>query len=89
MTRHASAIAAAELRVAQSRHDLRVGLRRVQWRLSQPSVLAAAVAMGVLLGFALTRRGRTGAVAGMLATGLLRYGAEYLIAGADTPRRIR
>ena len=89
MARHAPAIAAAELRVVQSRRELRAGLRRAQWRLSQPSFLAAAVAVGALLGFSLTRRGRTGAVAEMLATALLRYCAEYLTAGADPSRRIR
>ena len=78
MTRHTPAIAAAELRVVQSRLELRAALRRVQWQLSQPSVLAAAVAAGALLGFLLTRRGRMGALAGPLAAALIHYGARYL-----------
>jgi len=82
MARHARAIAAAELRVVQSRHDLRDGWRRVRATLSQPIFVATAVAAGVLVGFSLTRRGRT------LAAALVRLGVEYLIARALPSRRI-
>lgn len=44
------AIVAAELRVAQSRSNLRDSLRRLRTGLSQPSSLVAALAVGVLLG---------------------------------------
>lgn len=81
-----SAIAAAELRVVQSRRDLRDGWGRLRRRLSQPSSLAAAAAAGVLVGFSLTRRGRTGAVARSLATALIRLGVEHLVAAADRAR---
>lgn len=86
--RYASAIVAAELRVVQSRRELRDGLRRLRYRLSRPSFLAAAAAVGALLGFWLTRRGRTGAVVGLLATALIRHGVKYLLAGADPSGRI-
>jgi hypothetical protein len=82
MARRARAIAAAELRVVQSRSDLRTGWRRVRSKLSQPPFLAAAAAAGVLVGFSLTRRGRT------LAAALVRLGVEYLIARALPSRRI-
>ena len=65
----ASAIAAAELRVKQSRRELRGALHLLRSRLSQPSTLAAAT----LFGFLLTRSGRMGAVFGALGTALLRY----------------
>jgi hypothetical protein len=89
MARRASAIAAAELRVVQSRRDLRDGWRRVRFRLSQPSFLAAAAAAGALLGFSLTRRTRAGTVARPLATALILLGVEHLIAGADRARRAK
>lgn len=86
MARHASAIVAAELRVVQSRRDLRDRLRRLRCRLSRPSYLAAAAAVGALLGFSLMRRGRTGVVAGALATALIRYGVQHLLLPrASTP----
>lgn len=78
MGRHASAMVAAELRVVQSRRELRDGLRRLRSRLSRPSSLAAAAALAALLGFLLTRRGRLGAVAGALAIALIRRGVERL-----------
>ena len=84
MARSAS-VAAAELRVVQCRSNLRQDLRRLRTRLSQPSSLAAALAVGVLLGFSLTRRGRTSAVVGMLATAVLRYGAQYLLTSKTPP----
>jgi hypothetical protein len=77
MAPHGSAIAAAELRVVQSRHNLRVGLRRLRRRLSRPSFLAAAAAVGALLGFLLTRRGSTGAVAATVATALIRHALKH------------
>ena len=84
MARPAS-IVAAELQVAQSRRDLRQSLQQLRHRLSQPSSLAAALALGVLLGFSLSRRGRASAVVGMLATAVLRHGVEYLIASKTPP----
>ena len=89
MPRHASAIVAAELRVVQSRRELREGLRRLRCRLSRPSFLAAAAALGALLGFTLTRRLRMRALAGALAAALIRHGVKHLLARADTARRIR
>jgi hypothetical protein len=86
MAWHASAIVAAELRVVQSRRDLRDGLRRLRCRLTRPSFLAAAAAVGALLGYSLTRCGRTGVVAGALATALIRYGVQHLLLSrASTP----
>lgn len=87
MARHASEIVAAELRVVQSRRELREGWRRLRYRLTRPSSLAAAVALGALLGFSLKRRGRAAAVVGWLAAAWLRHGVRHLIAGADTSRR--
>jgi hypothetical protein len=90
MARHGSAIVAAELRVMQSRRDLRDGLRQLRYRLSRrPSTLAAAAVVGAILGILLTRRGRASAMAGSLATALICHAVERLIAGADTPRHIR
>ena len=89
MPRHASAIVAAELRVEQSRRELREGLRRLRSRLSRPSFLAAAAALGALLGFSLTRGLRMRAVAAALAAALVRHGVKQLLARADTVRRIR
>ena len=88
MARYASAIVAAEFRVVQSRRDLRDGLRQLRRTLSRPSFLATALAVGALLGV-LTRSDRTGAVAGLLATALVRHAVQHLIARADTSRRIR
>jgi len=82
MARHAHAIAAAELEVVRSRRELREGVRRLGRTLSRPSFLAAAAALGAILGSSLTRRGRAGAVAGLLASALLRRGVEHLIAAA-------
>lgn len=85
MAWHASAIDAAELRVAQSRRELRDGLRGLRGSLSRPPFLAAVAAAGVLLGFSLVRRGRTGVVAGALATAMIRYGVDHLLSRASTP----
>lgn len=72
MLRLSSAIAAAELRVAQSRRALRQDGRRLRRRLSSPAFLAAAVVVGAALGFSLTRRGWAGAIMGVLTSALLR-----------------
>lgn len=80
----ASAIVAAELRVVQSRRELRGRLRRLQSRLSPPLAWAAAAAVAALFAFSLTRRGRTGVVAGTVATALIRYAVQRLIARANT-----
>jgi hypothetical protein len=89
MERPASAIVAAELRVVQSRRELREGLRRLRYRLSRPSFLAASAALVALLGISLTRGLRMRALAGALALALLRRGVNRLLARADTSRRIR
>lgn len=86
MPRHASAIAAAELRVLRSRSDLRDSLQCLRRSLSRPPVLATATAAGALLVFLLIRRGRSGALAGALAVALFRYGITHLLlARASTP----
>jgi hypothetical protein len=90
MAPHGPAIAAAELRVLRSRDHLRVGLRRLRHTLSRPSFLAAAVGIGVLAGFALTRRGQREALAATLCAALIRYCAKSLIgttAHRSTSRR--
>jgi len=81
----APAIVAAELRVVQSRRELRDGLRRLRSRLSPPPAWAAAAAVAALLAFSLTRRGRWGGVAGVVATALIRHAVQRLIARASTP----
>lgn len=83
MTR-APAIVAAELRVMQSRRELRGKLRRLQSRLSPTLAWAAAAAVAALLAFSLTRRGRWGGVAGVVATALIRHAVRRLIARANT-----
>jgi len=50
MARDAPAIAAAEQRVAQARHDLRNALHSLRRSLSLPSSLAAGFLVGALLG---------------------------------------
>jgi len=87
MARHASAIAAAEHKVVKSRRALREGWRRLGRSLSQPSLLAAAAAVAVLVGFSLTRRGRAGAVAEPLARALIRHGVQHLIAASARAAR--
>ena len=87
-----SAIVAAELRVVESRRDLHHDLRRLQRRLSRPSSLATAAGVGAVLGFSLQRRGRAGAVTGLLVAVLIRrgvkqlikYGAAYLLLNATS-----
>jgi lipopolysaccharide export LptBFGC system permease protein LptF len=89
MASPARVIVAAELRVVQSRRDLHYGLRRLRRRLSLPAFLVAAAAVGTLLGFLLTRRGRTSALAGALAIALIRHAVGHFLARAGTSRRIR
>jgi hypothetical protein len=69
----ASAIVAAERRVVQSHSELRDDWRHLRRRLSRPSSLAAAAAIGALVGFTLKQRGRADTVAGTLATALIRH----------------
>jgi len=75
--------------VEQSRRELREGLRHLRSRLSRPRFLAAAAALGALLGFSLTRGLRVRAVAAALAAALIRHGVKQLLARPDTARRIR
>ena len=75
----APALVAAELRVADSRRDLRDRWQRLRGQLARPSSLVAAAAVGALLGVSLRPRGRTGVIASMLASGLIRHGATQLI----------
>jgi len=79
MSRRASAIVTAEIRVVESRQELRDASRRLRSTLSRPSSLAAAAALGALLGYLLTRRGRISAVAGALAMALIRGGVAKII----------
>ena len=78
MASPATAIVDAERRVVQSRHELRISLRRLRSTLSRPGSLAAVAVLGALLGYSITRGGRIGAVAGALAIGLIRNGVAYL-----------
>ena len=50
VARDESAIVAAQLRVVQSRHDLRNAFHGLRGSLSRPSSLIAAFALGVVLG---------------------------------------
>lgn len=70
-----SAIAAAELRAVRSRHEMHAGFRRLRSRLSSPPGLVAAAMLGAYLG-----RKRPGAVAGVLATSLIRFVVKRLLA---------
>ena len=81
MSRRAPTVVAAELRVVQSRQELRDASRRLRSTLSRPSSLAAAAALGALLGYLLTRRGRIGAVAGAIAMALIRSGVAKVTYG--------
>jgi hypothetical protein len=73
--------------VLQSRQDLRDRLHRLRCKLSRPSFLVPAAAVGALLAFVLTRRGRMGAVALTLATALIRPALKQLLAKADSSSR--
>ena len=83
MSRRAPAIVVAELRVVQSRQELRDALRRLRSTLSRPSSLAAAAVLGALLGYSLTRRGRIGAVTGAIAMALIRSGVAKIGRAAE------
>ena len=67
MARGGSAIVAAQIRVVQSRHDLRNAMHGLRSSLSRPSSLIAAFAVGAVLGRL---------PAGMLVSLLLRAGAR-------------
>jgi phytoene dehydrogenase-like protein len=79
------AIAAAELRVIQSRRELRGALRRLGASLARPPSLLAAVAAGALAGFAVTRLGGAGALARGLARAALRHGATLYVRQRTAP----
>ncbi|OGA58047.1 MAG: hypothetical protein A3G81_24775 [Betaproteobacteria bacterium RIFCSPLOWO2_12_FULL_65_14] len=84
MAWQSSAIAAAELRVVQSRRELRGRLRHLQSRLSPALAWAAAAGVAALVAFSLMRRGRWGALAGTVATALIRHAVQRLIARANS-----
>jgi hypothetical protein len=89
MAWQSSAVAAAELRVVQSRRDLCGSWRRLRARLSRPSFLAAAAGVGALLGLSLRRGGPTDALAGTLAAALTRHVVEHLIRDHTAAGRAR
>ncbi len=75
----APALIAAELRIADSRRELRDRSHGLRGQLARPSSLLAAAAVGALVGVSLRPRGRTGVIASMLASALVRHGATQLI----------
>jgi len=77
-----ASIAAAQLRVAQARGELRSGLRALGATLSQPCSLLAAAAAGAVVGFSLVRVGGSGALARGLVAGVLRQGMHAVFATA-------
>lgn len=86
MTLHSSEIAAVELRVTQSRRELRGNLHQLRAALTRPSVLGTVVAVSALLGYVVWRRGAGGALAGALASAVIRFGANQLPPRASTPK---
>ncbi|HUF82181.1 MAG TPA: hypothetical protein VMN03_13680 [Burkholderiales bacterium] len=86
MTLHSSEIAAVELRVTQSRRELRANLHQLRSGLTRPSFLGTVVAASALLGYVLWRRGAGGAIAGALASAVIRFGANQLPPRASTPK---
>ena len=86
MTLHSSEIAAVELRVTQSRSELRGSLRQLRSGLTRPSFLGSVVAASALLGYVLWRRGAGGALAGALVSAAIRFGANQLPSRASTPK---
>lgn len=78
-------VAEAELRVVQSRAEVRGGLHSLRGRPSALPPLLVVAAAGVLVGFALARRTPFGAIAGLVASALLRRGLDRLIGRADRP----
>jgi hypothetical protein len=86
MTLHSSEIAAVELRVSQSRRELRGNLHQLRAGLTRPSFLGTVVAASALLGYVLWRRGAGGVIAGALASAVIRFGANQLPPRASTPK---
>jgi hypothetical protein len=86
MTLRSSEIAAVELRVTQSRRELRGNLHQLRSGLTRPSFLGTVVVASALLGYVLWRRGAGGAIAGALASAAIRFGARQLPPRARTPR---
>jgi hypothetical protein len=86
MNLRSSEIAAVELRVAQSRRQLRGGLDQLRAGLTRPSFLGTVVAASALLGYGIWRRGAGGAIAGALASAAVRFGARQLPPRASTPK---
>jgi hypothetical protein len=68
-------IAAAAERVGQSRRELRGAVHRLEASVSRPSSLLAAAAVGVVVGFSLTRFSGVGALARALSL-YVRYRTE-------------
>lgn len=83
---YASEIAAVELRVTQSRRELRESLHQLRSGLTRPSFLGTVVAASALLGLVIWRRGAVGAIAGALAGAVIRFGANQLPPKASTPK---
>jgi hypothetical protein len=85
-----ASIAEAQLRVAQSRRELALRLRRLGASLARPSSLLAAAAAGALVSISLTRLGGAGALARALAAAVLRHGVaryvRYRTAQSDARR---
>jgi hypothetical protein len=86
MTLRSSEIAAVELRVTQSRRELRGNLHQLRSGLTRPSFLGTVVAASALIGYVLWHRGAGGAIAGALASAAIRLGARQLLPRARTPR---
>lgn len=86
MNLHSSEIAAVELRVTQSRRELRGNLHQLRSALTRPAVLGTVVAASALLGYVVWRRGAGGALAGALASAVIRFGANQLPPRASTPK---
>lgn len=86
MTLRSSEIAAVELRVTQSRRELRGNLHQLRSGLTRPSFLGTVVAASALLGFVIWRRGAVGAITGALASAVIRFGAKQLPPRASTPK---
>lgn len=86
MTLHSSEIAAVELRLTQSRRELRGNLHQLRSELTRPSFLGTVVAASAVLGYVLWRRGAGGAIAVALASAAIRFGANQLPTRASTPK---
>jgi hypothetical protein len=86
MTLRSSEIAAVELRVTQSRRQLRDNLHQLRSGLTRPTFLGTVVAASALLGYVIWRRGAGSAIAGALASAAIRLGARQLSPRASTPK---